>query len=81
MNKLINQILNMLIPNTVAIACTPTPYKVKGSQCYFQYCDSTTGCRHLYKYYTKYYDSSGVFQCQICDWWEFDSQICNPCPV
>lgn len=81
LNTIINRILILLIPQSVAIACTPTPNWQRGSQCGFVFCSSETNCYHWYKYYTIYYDNNWSNPCQICDYWAQDSQKCSPCPV
>jgi len=82
LNSLLNRILNFLIPQTEAIACTPTNYYELGPLCdpYYWYCDTTTQCQIYEKHYTNYYPYQGApTYCQICNWWVNTRQICSPC--
>jgi len=83
LNVLLNRILIMLIPQSEAIACTPTSYHDLGPLCdtYYWYCDTTTQCQVFEKHKTIYwqYASKTGPSCTICDCWVNTRRICSPC--
>ncbi len=82
LNVLLNQILILLIPQSVATACNVTSDHDLGPLCvpYWWACDTSTRCFKWEKHYTLYRQYPGdPDPCPICDVWVDTRQPCSPC--